>query len=78
MGQPEWFYMCCVNKEYKSPPPHYKLTLCLVLYVSNYLLQLLNLCWAQIKSVACSSSTLLFLFFSLVQLPINNMAAKYW
>lgn len=59
------------------PPPHYELTRRLGLYVSNYLLQLLNLSWAQTKPVACSSVILLSLLFNLVQQPINNMSAKH-
>lgn len=68
--------MCSVNKDYKSLLPRYKLTLRLGLYVSNYLLQLLNLSWAQTKPVACSSVILLLLFFNLVLQLVNNMSAK--
>lgn len=59
------------------PPPHYKLTLRRGLYVSSYLLQVLNLSWAQTRPVASSSLVLLLLFFNLVQQPINNVSAKH-
>ena len=58
--------LCYVIKDYKSLLPHDKLALHLGLYVSNYLLQLPNLSWAQTKPVACSSIILLLLFFNLV------------
>ena len=58
--------MCYVIKDYKSFLPHDKLTVRLGLYVSNYLLQLPNLSWAQTKPIACSSIVLLLLFLNLV------------
>jgi hypothetical protein len=62
----EYFYICYVNKDYKSLLPCYKLTPQLNLCVFIYLLQLLNLSWAQTKPVGYSSVILLLLFCSLV------------